>query len=127
MANFVYDKTKKTLVGHGQTWRVRSGIPGSYSPISNGLYTAPKGSLMAGTPGHGVPYDSKYAQLPYSFRDKKGFSWFLWLGSGNLGVHPDGNVPGTRGCVGIVDDDTTPLFNKLKQLNIGAAITILVK
>lgn len=63
MANFVYDKTKKTLTGHGQTWKVRSGIPGSYSPISNGLYTAPKGSLMAGSPGHGVPSDPK-SQVP---------------------------------------------------------------
>jgi hypothetical protein len=66
MADFVYDKTKKTFVGHGQNWKVRSGIPGSYSPTPNGLYTAPKGSLMAGAPGYGVPHDPKYAKAPYS-------------------------------------------------------------
>ena len=126
MADYLYDKAKKTLVGHGQTWKVRSGIPGKYKPISNGLYTAPMGSLMTGVPGHGVPYKPKYAKSPYSYRDKKGFSWFLWLGIGNLGVHPDGNVPGTKGCVGIVDDDTKPLFNKFKQLNSGSSITIKV-
>lgn len=126
MADFVYDKTKKTLIGHGQTWKVRSGIPGSYNPIPNGLYIVPKGSLMAGVAGHGVPHDPKYEQAPYSYRDRKGFSWFLWLGSGALGVHPDGNVPGTRGCIGIVDDDTKPLFHKFKQLN-SAPVTIQVK
>jgi len=46
VTTFVYNKTKNTLEGQGQTWRVRSGIPGSYNPISNGLFTAPKGSLM---------------------------------------------------------------------------------
>ena len=117
---------KNTLVGYRQTWKVRSGIPGSYHPIANGLYTVPKESLMAGTPGHGVPYDSKYARSPFSFRDKKGFSWFLWLGSGNLGVHPDGNVPGTKGCIGIIDEDTKPLFDAFKKLNL-VSITILVK
>jgi hypothetical protein len=127
MADFVYDKSKNTLEGHGQTWTVRSGIPGSYSRIPNGLYTAPKGALMTGNPGYGVPNDPKYGQSPYSYRDKKGFSWFLWLGSGNLGIHPDGNVPGTKGCIGIVEDDSKPLFDKLKQLTTGTAITILVK
>jgi hypothetical protein len=126
MADFVYDKTKKTFVGHGQNWKVRSGIPGSYSPTPNGLYTAPKGSLMAGAPGYGVPHDPKYAKAPYSYRDKKGFSWFFWIGSGKLGIHPDGNVPGTKGCIGIVEDDTKSLFDKLKQLNSGP-VTIQVK
>ena len=76
----------------------------------------PKNALMAGKPGLGVPHDNKYAKPPYSFSDKKGFSWFLWLGKDNLGVHPDGNVPGTEGCIGILGDDTSTLFNKLKMM-----------
>lgn len=127
MANFIYDKSKKTLEGHGQKWSVNSGIPGRYSPITNGVYTAPKGALMAGTPGQGVPYEPKYSKAPYSYTDKKNFSWFLWLGKDNLGIHPDGNVPGTKGCIGIVDADTKSLFEKLKQLNKVSPVTILVK
>ena len=127
MANFVFDKSRSTFEGHGQTWKVRSGIPGRYSPLPNGLYAVPKGSLMSGTPGLGVPHDPKYAQPPYRFTDKAGFSWFLWLGIGDLGVHPDGNVPGTMGCIGIADDDTKPLFYKLRQLNNETEITVLVK
>lgn len=93
----------------------------------SGLYTVPKNSLMAAKAGFGVPYDPKYAMPPYAFRDKRGFSWFFWLGSGNLGIHPDGNIPGTEGCIGIIKDNTKPLFDKIKLLNSSTPITILVK
>lgn len=72
---------------------------------------------MSGKPGLGVPHDPKYWKPPFAYRDKKGFSWFFWLGKGDFGIHPDGNVPGTKGCIGIVEADTRPLFNKLKNLN----------
>ena len=127
MTDFTYDKSKETLEGHGQKWDVNSGIPGKYASIPNGVYIVPKGSLMAGQPGNGVPHDKKYSKAPYSYRDKNAFSWFLWLGKGDLGIHPDGNITGTKGCIGIVNDDTRPLFNKLKQLNSISKITVLVK
>ncbi|THB63219.1 MAG: hypothetical protein D6B27_12695 [Gammaproteobacteria bacterium] len=57
--------------------------------------------------GYEVPYDSKYSQSPYSYRDKKGFSWFLRFGSKNQGIHPDENVSRTKGCIGIVDTKTS--------------------
>lgn len=113
-----YDKSTGTLtvVGSTKTWNATSGIPNKHKPIADGLYTVPKNALMAGKTGEGVPYDPKYNKSPYRFQDKKGFSWFLWLGKGELGIHPDGNVPGTLGCIGITDDDTKPLFNELKKL-----------
>ena len=116
MVDFVFDKSKHEFTGHGQTWPVRSGIPGQYKPTPNGIYTLPKNVLMAGMPGYGVPFNSKYSRPPYSFSDKRGFSWFLWLGKDNLGVHPDGNVPGTEGCIGILGDGTIKLFYLLKSL-----------
>jgi hypothetical protein len=127
MPDFIYEKAKNILTGHGQTWTVRSGILGSYSPLESKLYTAPPGSLMADSPGHGVPYDDKYNRAPFSYSDKSGFGWFLWLGVGNYGIHPDGNVPGTRGCIGIVGNNTESLFEKLKELNNNSSITVLVK
>lgn len=126
MTDFVYDKNSKTLTGHGETWNVRSGIPGRYSPTPVGMYTIPKGALMAGKAGYGVPHHSKYSLPPYSYRDDKGFSWFLWIGVGDLGIHPDGNVPGTKGCIGITNNDTKALFDKFKQLNI-KDLTLQVK
>lgn len=126
MADFIYDKQKGNLKDHGESWNVRSGIPGKYSPTPNGTYTIPKDALMSGTAGQGVPHNSKYSKLPYSYKDAKGLSWFLWIGSGNLGIHPDGNVPGTKGCIGISDSDTKALFDKFKKLNI-KALTLQVK
>lgn len=117
MPDFIYDKKSRKLTGHGETWEVRSGIPGEYTPTPNGLDTVPPGALMSGQAGLGVPHDPKYAKAPFAYRDKKGFSWFFWLGKGDLGIHPDGNVPGTKGCIGIVEADTRPLFNKLKSLS----------
>lgn len=127
MADFIYDKSKKTIEGHGELWQVRSGIAGRYKPIANGVYTAPKNALMAAKSGFGVPSDIKYSMPPYAFRDKRGFSWFFWLGQGNLGIHPDGNLPGTEGCIGILKDDTKPLFDKIKKLNSNRAVIVLVK
>ena len=126
MVDFVYDKSKQEFSGRGQNWKVRSGLPGRYQPTPNGLYTLPKNALMSGKSGFGVPHDGKYAKPPYSFSDKKGFSWFLWLGKANLGIHPDGNVPGTEGCIGILGDDTSNLFNKLKTMK-QKQIVVLVK
>lgn len=122
MVDFVYDKKNNTLTGHNNTWKVRSGIPGKYSPTPTGMYTIPVGALMAGVSGYGAPHNNKYAAAPYSYRDDRGFSWFLWMGVDNLGIHPDGNVPGTKGCIGIIDDDTMSLFNIFKQLNISEII-----
>lgn len=124
MANFIYDKKTGTLTGHGENWNVRSGIPGKYDPISNGTYTIPKGALMTDKTGTGVPHNKKYSSRAY--KDGKGLHWFLWLGKGNLGIHPDGNVPGTKGCVGITNSDTKSLFYKLKQLNV-SSLTLQVK
>jgi len=126
MADLVYDKAKGTLEGRGQKWHVASGIKHRFNPIVNGMYTAPAGALMSGNPGYGVPHDPKYNKAPYSYTDKKGFSWFFWLGKDNLGIHPDGNVPGTKGCIGITDADTKPLFDFLKKINI-VPVTVLVK
>ena len=126
MTDFIYDKSKGTLIGHGQTWHVKSGTNKIFNPIVNGTYTAPTGALMTGKPGFGVPFDNKYNIAPFSYRDKKAFSWFLWLGKENLGIHPDGNVPGTKGCIGITDNDTKKLFDLFKELN-KKPITVLVK
>ncbi len=120
MADIVFKKKTGQLeclgtfgAGKKRKWSVASGIPGKYASLSNKLYTVPPKSLMVGTKHvAGVPFDKKYAAA--SFKDKKGFGWFLWLGEGDLGIHPDGNVPGTKGCIGITDSDTQEFFDILK-------------
>jgi len=36
-------------------------------------------------------------------------------GRTSLGIHPDGNVPGTLGCIGIREEDTKDLLNWLRE------------
>ena len=49
------------------------------------------------------------------FMDGEGNAWFAKLtptfdtDRSGFGVHPDGNVPGTLGCIGILRDDTTEI------------------
>ena len=113
MTNIIYSKTEKKLKWRGKTWQVRSGT-GKIKGIPNGTYIIPRHALMVGTEKiSGVPFNSKYAAAPY--KDGKGFGWFLWIGTGNYGIHPDGGVTGTLGCIGIVDSDTRELFNLLKD------------
>jgi hypothetical protein len=123
--DFIYEQG--TLTGYDTTWSARSGIDGTFAPVPPGYYLAPMGALMAGEEGYGVPCDPKYAEPPYAFRDSQGFSWFLWLGVRGLGIHPDGNIPGTEGCIGITDSDTRALFDKLKSLLEVGPVGILVR
>jgi len=116
MADLTFNKKAGALSGFHKTWKARSGIQGKYEPLTSKSYKVPKGALMTGTQRvEGVGFHKKYARS--SYKDKKGFGWFLWLGTGNLGIHPDGNVPGTKGCIGVVADDTRDLFDKLKLKN----------
>lgn len=126
MAELVYDSAQQRLIGFGKSWRVRSGIPGLFSPIPPGVYTAPPNALMTGNLNKavGVPYHPNFDKI--SYEDKKGLKWFLWLGTGNYGIHPDGNVPGTKGCIGIVQDDTQDIFDLLKRYATNG-LTVRVK
>jgi len=125
MADLVFNKSKGTLTAFGKTWPAVSGIAGKYQPLPTGPYSVPPGSLMTGTEQvEGVGFNSKYAFPAYKART--GFGWFLWLGQGNLGIHPDGNVPGTQGCIGITSINTRGLFEELRKRN-GQSLSVSVE
>jgi hypothetical protein len=131
MADFIFNIGKQELtelIKSNRVWKATSGMPGRHKPIAPGnSFEVPKGSLMAGEEGHGVPCDRKYAIPPFSYRDQMGFSWFLWLGQGNLGIHPDGNVPGTLGCIGVTENDTKELFELIREINRSRKINVKVE
>ena len=97
-----------------RAWKATSG------PYGKGA--APRGEYQISRPKE---IDNSNA----AFRDPSGFAWFAALtptGQPNaegkliphtdrtgLGIHPDGNVPGTQGCIGIVEKDTRSLFDLL--------------
>ena len=124
MADFIFHKNTGLLQHGSQQWPAVSG-GGRYQALQSKIYHVPANSLMSGTDhSAGVPYNSKYAHK--AFKDINNFGWFQWLGEAGLGIHPDGNVPGTEGCIGIKTPNTRALFDLLKQFK-NRSFTLEVK
>lgn len=91
----------------GESWMARSG-PWGNGQLPDGLYTI--GSA---------------ARLPVagssSYRDANNFAWWCPITPrfathrSSLGIHPDGNVSGTLGCIGIVNGNTYSLYTTLRH------------
>jgi hypothetical protein len=45
----------------------------------------------------------------------------------DLGIHPDGNVAGTQGCIGLKDKDTKPWYDAFYSVPRGMSVTVEVK
>jgi len=80
-----------------------------------------KGALEPGTyifpsPPVSVPSNNPNQS---AFCDKSGNCWWQPItptfstSRSRLGIHPDGNVPGTKGCIGATNSDTSSLKNAL--------------
>ncbi len=92
----------------GKSWPAVSGPHGKGS-LPPGLYNI----------GQAIELDSKSPEnQPYC--DKSGLAWWCPLkpafitGRSGFGIHPDGNILGTKGCIGIKCHDTRPIFEFLK-------------
>lgn len=88
-----------TLTWGDQTWTAVSGPHGN-GALPPGMYTIETDRRTALT-----------RELSAGFRDRQtGLGYFVPLtpdeviGRTGLGIHPDGNVPGTLGCIGITAD-----------------------
>lgn len=93
----------------GKSWAATSG------PFGNGA--APKGEYTF----EGAKDIDPAAPENKSFLDPAGNAWFAAITPAfqtkrtSLGMHPDGGVPGTEGCIGIVEKDTAELRNLLNE------------
>lgn len=124
MADLVFSKSKGTLTAFGRTWGAVAGTT-QFQSLPPGFYSVWPGSLMTGTEQvEGVGFDSKYAFPAY--KDRTGFGWSLRLGQVNLGIHPNGSIPGIEGCIGITSINTRDLFEELRQRN-GRSLTVSVE
>jgi hypothetical protein len=113
MPDLIYNKGTQRLSGFGKIWTVRCGGEG-YATLQNKIYSVPPLSLMVGTEHvSGAIYHEKYNQDCY--KDENGLGWFLWLGEDDLGIHPNTNIAGTKGCIGIVGSCTRDLFDLLRE------------
>lgn len=98
-----------TTENGGKAFFARSG------PWGKGML--PVGRYLLGKP---VVLDTNEDRTdPYT--DEVGNAWWCPLrpqfttDRSGLGIHPDGNIPGTRGCIGIVGRDTTGVFALLRE------------
>ena len=46
---------------------------------------------------------------------------------GRLGIHPDGNKPGTLGCIGITEENTKSFYDAIRLVPINVKLTLQVK
>ncbi len=102
---------------------------GSNWPAISGPYG--KGKLPSGKYLITEPVEIKSTAIKYNpYRDKTGFtSWcrltpLFETDRFGFGIHPDGNIPGTLGCIGIRLDDTREVFETLQNANDKSLIVI---
>ena len=86
-------------------WPARSG-PFGKGPAPPGLYRVGPAVMWA------------ESEEPYT--DQTGLCWWAPLAPkfktkrGGLGIHPDGNVPGTAGCIGLTEPNTRDAYEFLR-------------
>jgi uncharacterized protein RhaS with RHS repeats len=104
-------------------------LPGSDYPIASwptvsgpyGRGTLPNGSYIPKGKPNTVYPDPNRPNWHLSYCDPSGNCWWLPItplfdtDRTGLGFHPDGNVPGTAGCVGATDSNTRSMRDALRD------------
>lgn len=127
MADIVFDRALKKLTwtAKGLSWNAVSG-PFGAGPLPPGLYDIARREI--------TDYSNK---IDAAYRDKSGFGFFVPIypkfettrgkTGGRLGIHPDGNKPGTLGCVGITDTNAKSFHDAMKMTSPSSILTLQVK
>lgn len=125
MADLIYDTSEGILAWPAKNleWEATSGPYGA-GILPMGLYTVSRREITEYTSSVDIPY-----------RDKTGRGFFVPIypqfktnrGKDNrLGIHPDGNIPGTSGCIGITEYNAKSFHDAIKITAPSANITLVV-
>jgi hypothetical protein len=93
----------------GHLFRARSG-PWGRGPLPPGRYVLGKPTAL-----------DPEAERNDPFTDEEGNAWWCPItpqfttDRKSLGIHPDGSVNGTKGCIGVVGRNTLGVFNLLRE------------
>ena len=105
-----FDGAKICIKG-GPCFDANSG-PHGKGALPPGTYTVVSGAIA---------FDKTEKNAGYC--DEKGFCWWVRIepdfdagGRHGFGIHPDGNGPGTRGCIGIEGEDAKSAYDAFKNL-----------
>lgn len=101
----------------------------SYAAISGPYRT---GALPEGSYTVRVRHVVVGGALSSSFKDPKtGNAWFIPISPdfetdrSGLGIHPDGGIPGTEGCIGLRGADAGKFWQRWNKTPMGARPTTL--
>jgi len=114
--DWVYDTDTGTLNQTDNNGNIIDSWPAVSGPFFNGQlppgnYMLPRGPTL-------VPPEHKNQA---SYCDPTGNCWWQPVtpnfptNRNGLGIHPDGNVPGTAGCIGVTNNNTRDLYDALRN------------
>ncbi len=127
MTDLVFDTKQKKLTWPLKklSWNAVSG-PFGAGALPYGLYDIARREITGYTNKVDIPY-----------RDKTGMGFFIPIypkfntnrgkTGGRLGIHPDGNKPGTLGCIGITDANSKNFHDAIRLTAPSAKLTLQVK
>ena len=111
-----YDSVSGTLTQTDSNGKPINSWPAGSGPWGSGQL--PPGNYTLPSPPVPVPPDHRRRS---SYCDYAGNCWWQLITPNfptnrtGFGIHPDGNVPGTAGCIGATDRDTTSLWDALRN------------
>ncbi len=116
LASISYDPASQTATVYDDDGVSQISAPASSGPWINGTlppgtYTLPNAPSVV-PPSH--PHQASYC-------DDSGNCWWQPISPTfptdrtGLGIHPDGNVEGTAGCIGLSDNDTSDFYEWLQE------------
>lgn len=127
MTDLVFDRKKNILkwLAKGKEWGARSG-PWGAGVLPAGVYDISRREI------------TQYTTLAgKAFKDSTGKGFFLPIyppifktsrgSNGRLGIHPDGNKPGTEGCIGLTDTNTKSFYDAIANSPVAIKLSLLVK
>lgn len=127
MSDLIFNRGAKTLSWPGKhlKWQAVSG-PFGAGVLPVGIYSIGRREVTAYTSVIDLPYrDSTgkgfFVPIYPDFQTSRGKT------GGRLGIHPDGNKPGTLGCIGITDANAKSFHDAIRSTSPSAKLTLQVK
>jgi len=118
------------MIDNNQAHGILSFNDKQYDVVTGGFG---KGPLPSGVYQVNKPYKMKPEKGKTEAFQRTDFPWVSKLNPlfetdrSGLYIHPDGNLPGTQGCIGILEDDTQCFYDLNNLFKNNKQITLEVK
>jgi len=127
MADLTFTKSTSLLAwpAAGGQWSARSG-PFGLGVLPSGVYAVGRNEVTDYTTSIGAAFQDGTGN-GFFVPIYPGFSTTRGSIGGRLGIHPDGNVPGTAGCIGITEHDASSFHDAISNTPANVSLTIEVR